>query len=84
MGNDEAFASKLSTLHANHPDYAKVKTDRKAFTIRHYAGSVSYSVVGFLEKNQGTLPDDLAELMRASDNPLLQSLFVIAVVIVLS
>jgi myosin V len=53
MGNDDAFTSKLTTLHVNHPDFSKPKLNaRNNFTIKHYAGSVTYTSDGFLEKNK--------------------------------
>ena len=77
MGNDEAFNSKLTTLHHKHVDFSNPKLNaRKCFTVRHYAGAVTYTVDGFLEKNKDVLQEDLHEAMAASNNPLVASLFV--------
>ena len=76
MGNDEAFISKLSTVHIKHPDFSKPKLNaRTCFTVRHYAGSVTYTCDGFLEKNKDVLQEDLAELMESSTNELVASVF---------
>lgn len=36
------------------------------FAIRHFAGSVSYTVTGFLDKNKDVLPDGCVQTCRAS------------------
>jgi len=43
--------------------------------VLHFAGSVAYSVEGFIEKNNDTLYTDLEALMAASDAPLVPELF---------
>ena len=76
MGNDEAFNSKLTTLHQKHADFSNPKLNaRKCFNVRHYAGTVTYTVDGFLEKNKDVLQEDLHECMAHSSNPLVASLF---------
>ncbi|RWS12427.1 unconventional myosin-Ib-like protein, partial [Dinothrombium tinctorium] len=45
------------------------------FRIRHYAGSVTYAISGFVEKNNDLLFKDLSNVMYKSDNPLLRILF---------
>jgi len=76
MGNDEAFTSKLTTLHAKHPDFSKPRLNaRKCFTVHHYAGPVTYTSDGFLEKNKDALQEDLVECMRGSSNGLVVDLF---------
>ena len=76
MGNDDAFASKLGTLHAKHADFSVPRVGgRGKFTVRHYAGSVTYTADGFLDSNKDTLSDDLAVSMAASDRILLADLF---------
>jgi myosin-5 len=46
------------------------------FGIKHYAGTVWYSVEGMLEKNNDTLNPDLLELVRDQcENPFLRKLF---------
>lgn len=76
MGNDDAFASKLATLHAKHPDFSIPRIGgRGRFSIRHYAGPVTYTADGFLEKNKDTLPDDLGVVMMGSTQDLFAELF---------
>uniref|UniRef100_A0A915PTP0 Myosin motor domain-containing protein n=1 Tax=Setaria digitata TaxID=48799 RepID=A0A915PTP0_9BILA len=45
------------------------------FRIIHYAGDVTYSVDGFIEKNRDTLYQDLKRLLYNSNNPLLREIF---------
>uniref|UniRef100_A0A1I8J1H0 Protein kinase domain-containing protein n=1 Tax=Macrostomum lignano TaxID=282301 RepID=A0A1I8J1H0_9PLAT len=46
-----------------------------AFTVRHYAGHVTYSTQSFLSKNKDRLPVEIAALLRGSNLALLRSLF---------
>jgi myosin heavy subunit len=42
-----------------------------SFTIKHFAGLVTYSIEGFISKNYDTLQDDITELMMDSENDFL-------------
>ncbi|XP_060592914.1 myosin-IIIb-like isoform X2 [Ruditapes philippinarum] len=45
------------------------------FTILHYAGQVTYSGEGWLEKNRDTLPPGVMEMLQSSNNALVKSIF---------
>ena len=45
------------------------------FRIKHFAGSVTYSVQGFLAKNNDSLEGDLSRFMYHCQHPLLKLLF---------
>uniref|UniRef100_A0A3Q3MQG2 Myosin IG n=1 Tax=Labrus bergylta TaxID=56723 RepID=A0A3Q3MQG2_9LABR len=68
---------------AQHPHYTSRKlspTDKtmdfqKHFRIRHYAGDVTYSVEGFLDKNKDMLFQDFKRLMYNSANPVLKEMW---------
>lgn len=45
------------------------------FIIKHFAGDVSYSVVGFIDKNRDALVQDLKEILHLTTNPILRSFF---------
>ena len=45
------------------------------FIIKHFAGEVTYSVGGFLEKNNDSLHDNLLSLLSESEHPFLRNLF---------
>ncbi|CEG48932.1 myosin-like protein [Plasmopara halstedii] len=77
MGNDEALVSKLSTIHKDDQDVIEFpRTSRTQFTIKHYAGAVTYESLGFLEKHKDALLPNLSELMRSSSKQFLKDMFV--------
>ena len=45
------------------------------FVVVHFAGHVSYSVSGFLEKCKDRLPPDAEAMVKTSSNPLVKELF---------
>lgn len=78
-GADEgALLSAFNTAHdQKHPAYVKSRfgNDGK-FTVKHFAGDVTYLVTGFMEKNNDSLQEDLMELMVCSSNPFIQNAIV--------
>jgi len=82
---DKSDASWLASMAASkagshaHIAIAKGASDKSvpqdAFVIKHYAGDVTYTVTGFLDKNTDTLFKDLARLMFSSGNSVLKSCF---------
>jgi myosin-1 len=50
------------------------------FMLVHYAGTVTYNVAGFLDKNTDTLFKDLARVMYTASNPILKVGTVMAMV----
>jgi len=76
-GDDATFLSRLQTSAQikKCKYFVQSKQRTENFTIAHYAGTVSYSVEGFVEKNKDQLPNDIVELMKGSKNPFFQDLF---------
>ena len=37
------------------------------FTLKHYAGPVTYTTIAFVDKNKDSLSDDLTDLIKASN-----------------
>ena len=72
---DKTFEEKLkANLLGKCPSFAKAihKTDKNAnFAIIHYAGTVSYNVTGWLEKNKDPLNDTVVELLKSGSNKLI-------------
>ncbi|XP_029918753.1 unconventional myosin-Ig [Myripristis murdjan] len=80
---DTVCLDSMNTKLAQHPHYTSRKlnpTDKtldfqKHFRIRHYAGDVTYSVEGFLDKNKDLLFQDFKRLMYNSANPVLTEMW---------
>ncbi|XP_042161839.1 unconventional myosin-Id isoform X1 [Oncorhynchus tshawytscha] len=80
---DEVFLQGLNSKLAKHAHYTSRKlspTDKslefdRDFRIRHYAGDVVYSVVGFIDKNKDTLFQDFKRLLYNSSNPVLKMMW---------
>merc|ERR1712226_1534069 len=72
---DKTFEDKLKgTLLGKCAPFAKPqsKTDKNAhFAIIHYAGTVSYNVTGWLEKNKDPVNDTVVDLLKKATNELL-------------
>ncbi|KAF6719942.1 Unconventional myosin-Ig [Oryzias melastigma] len=80
---DTVCLESMNTKLGQHPHYTSRKlspTDKtmdfqKHFRIRHYAGDVTYSVEGFLDKNKDLLFQDFKRLMYNSANPVLKEMW---------
>lgn len=79
-GSDSTFLEKLHSEFATsnpHPYYIKGSDRRNwssEFSIKHFAGSVTYCVKGFLKKNTDAQQNQLLGIIEASSNPLLRDL----------
>ncbi len=61
----EAFSKRW----ANHSSFKVGSADRSGFptfTVNHFAGPVTYSAEGFLERNQDTMSPDFVSLLRGT------------------
>ena len=72
---DKSFEDKLKSQHlGKSAPFAKPqsKTDKNAhFACVHYAGTVSYNVTGWLEKNKDPVNDTVVDILKRSSNELL-------------
>ena len=72
---DKSFEEKLKAQHlGKSPPFAKPqsKTDKNAhFAIIHYAGTVSYNVTGWLEKNKDPVNDTVVDILKKASNELM-------------
>merc|ERR1712083_421833 len=71
---DKSFEEKLKAGLGKCGPFAKPqsKTDKNAhFAVIHYAGTVSYNVTGWLEKNKDPVNDTVADVLKRSANELL-------------
>ncbi|XP_069501926.1 unconventional myosin-Ig [Ambystoma mexicanum] len=80
---DAMFLESMNTKLCKHPHYTSRKhraIDKsmefnRDFRILHYAGDVTYSVEGFIDKNKDTLFQDFKRLMYNSRNPVLREMW---------
>merc|ERR1712042_275224 len=72
---DKSFEEKLKAQHlGKSPPFAKPqsKTDKNAhFAIIHYAGTVSYNVTAWLEKNKDPVNDTVVDILKKASNELM-------------
>jgi myosin heavy chain 6/7 len=72
---DKSFEDKLKAQHlGKSPSMAKPKsaTDKNAhFAIIHYAGTVSYNVTAWLDKNKDPVNDTVVDLLKKGSNELM-------------
>ncbi|KAK1390713.1 Myosin-8 [Heracleum sosnowskyi] len=71
----KSFAEKLYQTFSNHKRFQKPKLSQTAFTIRHYAGDVTYQSDFFLDKNKDYVIGEHHSLLKASKDPFVSSLF---------
>ncbi|MEQ2190633.1 hypothetical protein XENOCAPTIV_003011, partial [Xenoophorus captivus] len=62
------FPQKCHYHHGNDPLYAKPKMPLPEFTLKHYAGKVTYQVHKFLDKNFDLVRQDVLDLFIQSRN----------------
>merc|ERR1719418_302748 len=76
---DKSFEDKLKSQHlGKSPPFAKPqsKPDKNAhFACIHYAGTVSYNVTAWLEKNKDPVNDTVVDVLKRSSNQLLVHLW---------
>ncbi|KAL3848329.1 hypothetical protein ACJMK2_019197 [Sinanodonta woodiana] len=74
---DKSLAAKLHKIPGKkYPNLYKTPRDEGTmFTVVHYAGSVTYELVGFLDKNRDTLPNAVLCTMKASNKLLIKEFF---------
>merc|ERR1711962_1033230 len=79
---DQTYLNKLNKTHAGKsksygkPTAKQTKTGGGDFILHHYAGSVGYSVAGWLDKNKDPINENTAQLFSKATEPLVSYLFV--------
>ncbi|KAM9844223.1 unconventional myosin-XV [Aulostomus maculatus] len=75
QATDHTFLQKCHYHHGNNPLYVKPKMPHPEFTIKHFAGRVSYQVYKFLDKNYDQVRQDVLDLFIQSKNKMVSNLF---------
>ncbi|KAI3353346.1 hypothetical protein L3Q82_019878 [Scortum barcoo] len=75
QATDHTFLQKCHYHHGNDPLYARPKMPLPEFTLKHYAGKVTYQVHKFLDKNFDMVRQDVLDLFMQSKNRMVSSLF---------
>uniref|UniRef100_A0A087XL45 Myosin XVAb n=1 Tax=Poecilia formosa TaxID=48698 RepID=A0A087XL45_POEFO len=75
QATDHTFLQKCHYHHGNDPLYARPKMPLPEFTLKHYAGKVTYQVHKFLDKNFDLVRQDVLDLFIQSRNRMVSSLF---------
>lgn len=75
--SDEKFASRMYKEYAANGRFGATAAQKRSgkFSVNHYAGSVEYTVVTFVEKNKDELPKEANNLLQSSSNQLLKTFF---------
>jgi len=75
MQTDALYMAQVVKAHGQHPRFIKPRfPSQPVFGVNHFAGRVTYTTEGFLEKNVSLQPHEVLELMEASENAVLREL----------
>ncbi|EFA85721.1 myosin IF [Heterostelium album PN500] len=58
-----------------HPNYESSEMEQQKFTLKHYAGPVTYDLEHFIAKNRDPLNQDILATLQLSNDPYLSALF---------
>ncbi|XP_042654848.1 unconventional myosin-XV [Tyto alba] len=75
QATDHTFLQKCHYHHGTNPLYTKPKMPLPEFTIKHYAGRVTYQVHKFLDKNYDQVRQDVLDLFISSRTKVVANLF---------
>ncbi|NWW56016.1 MYO15 protein, partial [Ifrita kowaldi] len=75
QATDHTFLQKCHYHHGTNPLYTKPKMPLPEFTIKHYAGKVTYQVHKFLDKNYDQVRQDVLDLFLSSRTKVVANLF---------
>ncbi|MEQ2222173.1 Unconventional myosin-XV [Ilyodon furcidens] len=75
QATDHTFLQKCHYHHGHNPLYMKPKMPLPEFTIKHFAGRVTYQVYKFLDKNYDQVRQEVLDLFIQSRNKMVSNLF---------
>jgi len=73
-GSDEKYLAKVGESYTQHA-HLTMDGGINEFTVKHYAGDVTYCVEGFIDKNKDLLYNDLIDLTQCSRSQFIMNLF---------
>ena len=68
-GSDKSFLDKVFQQQMTNKRLKRPLKQKEAFQISHFAGLVTYTSAGILEKNKDPVSEDLMVLLKGSDEP---------------
>ena len=74
-GNDKSFRTKLNLKNSTNTNLSVSKIQNSFFTVRHFAGMVTYSTENFVDMNRDRLLPSLTGLLESSKSGFIRSLF---------
>ncbi|XP_008947752.1 PREDICTED: unconventional myosin-XV [Merops nubicus] len=75
QATDHTFLQKCHYHHGNSPWYTKPKLPLPVFTVKHYAGPVTYQVHKFLNKNRDLLRPEVLDIFSQSRLKMVSHIF---------
>lgn len=75
---DQSFADKCNNDLKSHPSGSYIAPKMggdPTFTVKHYAGDVTYTTTDFLEKNKDTLSPNIKEMLQAATDDYIKMLY---------
>ncbi|NXX18763.1 MYO15 protein, partial [Podargus strigoides] len=75
QATDHTFLQKCHYHHGNSPWYTKPKLPLPVFTVKHYAGPVTYQVHKFLNKNRDQLRPEVLDIFSQSRLKMVSHIF---------
>ncbi|EGD74581.1 myosin head [Salpingoeca rosetta] len=73
--SDSTLVAKFVRNFGKHEHFRPSLTNRPIFDVRHYAGDVTYSATGFLDKNRDRLASDVVSVLQSSELPIMTDMF---------
>lgn len=71
---DTTWLAKMTTNLVKNNCFVIPKLSTGVFVMKHYAGEVTYTVNGFIDKNRDAISDDIIDLVKSSKNKFISGL----------